>query len=352
MGRNVWVKPKFNKSEIDRAGQILASDDADAIDKERAFHIMNNWRMSHSLPLNSLQLMLRRKAAKVSPESLVAQRLKRAKSIVDKLKRFQKMKLARMQDLGGCRAIMPNISDVYSLKESYENSRSEHRLKNTKDYIESPQETGYRGVHLILEFNSKTHIEYNGMLIEIQLRTRLQHAWATAVEVAGTFTNQALKSNMGEPDWRRFFALISSAFAIKEGTNLVPNTPQNEQELYKEIKLLAERLDVINTLSGYKHLIKNITDNEDFRRDIQQYFLLRLTPGLGMLEILPFDNNDLGSVSKIYLDYEREAEAKGASVALVSVASVDSLQAAYPNYFLDADVFLNELKQIIQKVED
>ncbi len=30
--------------------------------------------------------------------------------------------------------------------------------------------------------------QYNEMLIEIQLRTRLQHNWATAVETVGIFT--------------------------------------------------------------------------------------------------------------------------------------------------------------------
>lgn len=43
---------------------------------------------------------------------------------------------------------------------------------------------------MVYEFKSKSssYSQYNGMLIEIQLRTRLQHYWATAVETVGIFT--------------------------------------------------------------------------------------------------------------------------------------------------------------------
>ncbi|MBU6438396.1 MAG: hypothetical protein KGQ77_12790, partial [Betaproteobacteria bacterium] len=70
---------------------------------------------------------------------------------------------------------------------------------------------------------------FNNQKIEVQLRTRLQHAWATAVEIVDAFTGQALKSglklNSGDPKWRRFFALMSSVIAIRE-KNLSFREPQ------------------------------------------------------------------------------------------------------------------------------
>ncbi len=54
------------------------------------------------------------------------------------------------------------------------------------------------------------------MLIEVQLRTRLQHNWATAVETVGIFTGEALKSSQGNEDWQDFFRLVSTWFAHKE----------------------------------------------------------------------------------------------------------------------------------------
>ena len=43
--------------------------------------------------------------------------------------------------------------------------------------------------------------------VELQLRTRLQHAWATANEIVGTFRREELKSGEGGPDWLRYFVL-------------------------------------------------------------------------------------------------------------------------------------------------
>jgi putative GTP pyrophosphokinase len=63
------------------------------------------------------------------------------------------------------------------------------------DYIAAPKETGYRSVHLIFKYRSQSskHRAWNGLRVEIQLRSRLQHAWATAVETVDTFTRQTLR---------------------------------------------------------------------------------------------------------------------------------------------------------------
>jgi len=47
-----------------------------------------------------------------------------------------------------------------------------------------------------------------------KLLCNLQHAWATAVEAVGIFTKQALKSNIGDGEWLRLFALMSSEIAV------------------------------------------------------------------------------------------------------------------------------------------
>ena len=69
------------------------------------------------------------------------------------------------------------------------------------------------------------------MRIELQFRSRLQHLWATGVEIVDTFTEEALKFGRGGNDWRRFFALMSTELAMREQMPLVPGTPTNRSEL-------------------------------------------------------------------------------------------------------------------------
>jgi putative GTP pyrophosphokinase len=109
--------------------------------------------------------------------------MKRAPSIVSKLQRFDGMNLARMQDIGGLRAVLGSVSRVRKLEAMYRNSKFRHVLV----YIAHPKSDGYRGIHLIYRYSNSLAPAYDGLSLELQVRTRLQHAWATAVETMGTF---------------------------------------------------------------------------------------------------------------------------------------------------------------------
>ncbi|GAH08548.1 unnamed protein product, partial [marine sediment metagenome] len=125
------------------------------------------------------------------------------------------MKLTTMQDIGGLRAVLGTVYDVYMLSEEYrKNTLFGHELIDEKDYIHKPRsEDGYRSLHLIYKYKNRRNPAYDGLRIELQIRTKLQHTWATAVETMGTFLGQALKSRQGDQEWLDFFALTSSAFA-------------------------------------------------------------------------------------------------------------------------------------------
>ena len=78
----------------------------------------------------------------------------------------------------------------------------------------------------------------------MQLRTKLQHAWAPAVETVGTFIRQALKSSQGEEEWLRFSAFMGTAIALREKQSLVPGTPQDRSKLVSELRQYASQLEV------------------------------------------------------------------------------------------------------------
>src|SRR5207237_10598270 len=123
-----------------------------------------------------------------------------------------------------------------------------------KEYSTEPKEDGYRCYHVNFKYytDSPARKVYNGLRIEIQLRSRLQHIWATAVETTSTFTGQALKSNVGSEEWKRFFALMATEIAVYEKRPSVPNTPEDKTERKAEIERLSDKLQVSMVLSSWQ----------------------------------------------------------------------------------------------------
>lgn len=206
-------RPDYSKSQIDRAGSIASSAKIGSKEYSDAIHIIDQWRKAHGYPIHTFFVTLQRKARQVSHQALIARRLKRMPTILDKLgNRQDAMRLSRMQDIGGVRAILPDVQGVYSLFTQYSNNkRFPHILKgDPHDYIAIPKESGYRGIHLVYEFNnvqgrSSQSRLYDGLKVEVQLRSQLQHEWATAVEAVGMLLGEELKSSKGSKIWLSFF---------------------------------------------------------------------------------------------------------------------------------------------------
>jgi (p)ppGpp synthase/HD superfamily hydrolase len=190
-----WISPQYSRRQVDTAGEIFASESPDFEELNEALGTINNWRSSHSRPLYTFRLGLRRHAEKVDDNALVAQRIKRLSSIYFKLSLSPNMKLSQMQDIGGCRAVVSSVHDVRQLVKRYKASDIKHKLLSEDDYIQHPKTSGYRSYHLIYKYFSDKKATHNGLRIEVQIRSQLQHAWATAVETVGTFVRQALKSS-------------------------------------------------------------------------------------------------------------------------------------------------------------
>ncbi len=122
-----WAVPRYTKRKVNWAGATLIAplpDNNDALDQHwddyfEAMEITNNWRSSHSFPLNTFHVGLKRRAAAIDRGAITAQRIKRFSSIEHKLMRFNTMTLSQMQDIGGCRAILSSAANVKRLCESY-----------------------------------------------------------------------------------------------------------------------------------------------------------------------------------------------------------------------------------------
>lgn len=347
-----WVEPNYSKKRVNAAGRIIGMSFSDFTktnsnvhDYIEAFDVVNNWRASHSFPLNTFQIGLRRKAQAVSGESVVAQRIKRLPSILHKLHRFPTMTLSQMQDIGGCRAILPFNDDVLHICDLYQQSSMKHDLHHIDNYVATPKQSGYRGVHLIYRYKSDRKATYNSLLIEMQLRSILQHAWATAVETVGLFVGQALKSSLGEGDWLDFFRLMGSGIAMLENTTLVPGTPDEPYDLARGISHYIKALDVFDRLENYSRALNVIEEQSEKRH---HFFLIELDAVEQETLIRPFALGESEAASREYAETEKRfRERPGADVVLVSVDSFEQLRRAYPNYFADTRMFLDTIYEVL-----
>src|SRR3989344_1553690 len=353
-----WKKPKYNKNELNKAGLILKDSNSSDEETAKAIEILNNWRAIHSYPLHIFQMRLKNISKKGDKDTLVAQRLKRATSIINKLNRKYEgrnptMQLSQMQDIAGCRAIVKNVDIAKKIYNNYYlKGNLKHKRVGKKDYISFPKKDGYRSLHVIYEYKSdKGKKDYNGLRVEVQIRSKLQHLWATAVETVDFFTRQAIKFNEGVPDWADFFKLVSSAFAINENCPIVENTPLNEKELYYQIKQKEKELEVIHRMGGWTHAMKFF--NEEVGNKIKgkaKFFLLELDILGEKLSVKAYTQRQEQQAIKDYSELEKRHKVRtDYDVVLVGADTLKDLEKAYPNYFVDTKDFILELKKIIDK---
>jgi len=346
----------YSGKQVIRAGEILLDDNIKEF--ESAMDILSYWRFSHEVPLGKALKILQETTLKIDKSAIFAKRLKRYVSIVYKLRRFRQMKLKNMQDIGGCRAI---VSSPKILKKVVRELRKRSEFKNTegkirfKDYIENPKEDGYRGYHLIGQFTD----EYGeNKDIEVQLRTSLQHDWATALEIVDLFTGQALKSNQGNQDWKNFFSGVSEQFAVMESIHFFNTLGDNEKyqayqkELYDNQRILesctytqavTNKLKVVSKFEAFAHSLK-IVDGKLDEISIDGYVLVEVDTTKATVRTTFFKQEENKDAEKMYIEAEKRSVGKSdIVVALVSTTAVGGIKEAYPNYFADSTEFLKHL---------
>ena len=338
--------PRYTRSQVNRAGRVLIAENPTIEQFEWARDVLTNWRACHAYPVNTFQATLRKKLQHIDKKAIVAQRLKRTPSIISKLQRFEGMNLARMQDIGGLRAVVGSLQQARDLEMEYRQSRFTHELVGSSDYIKEPKETGYRSIHLVYRYKNLNAPAYDKLQLELQIRTKLQHAWATAVETMGTFLGQALKSSQGEQQWLRFFEVTGSAFAYIERSTLVPGYEHlSRQDTFKAVAAAEADLGVLDKLDGFSIALNAISTD----KGRGSYHIVVLDSASKTVEIKSYGRNRLDEAALDYAAVEtRAARGEMIEAVLVSAGPIESLRRAYPNYFLDTRDFIRRVKRIIQ----
>ncbi|WP_198154782.1 RelA/SpoT domain-containing protein [Oceanibaculum pacificum] len=198
----------ISKNKIDKAGQILSSEytgyDENILEMEYYF---DEYRKSHLTPLTRLTLEVQEWLRSYNRHYFIAQRLKRKPQIIRKLKRFS-VRLTQLQDIGGCRVIVENNSDVDNvvlfIVKKINESNFAKIIKET-DYRDfGRDDTGYRAYHII--------ISINGLKLEIQVRSKIQHYWSESIERTSVIYGYRLKEKDGHFDVISYFKEFSNFY--------------------------------------------------------------------------------------------------------------------------------------------
>lgn len=338
------IEPQYSKSRLDRAGESFRNN----TQSEEDTRILENWRAAHAYIINTFQANLRNRAR--LSNALVGQRLKRKPTILDKLKRFPKMQLSRMHDIAGCRVVFDSVDELLEFREQISQSRAKHkRITATRDqfnYIKDPKSSGYRGIHDVYKYRAMTESgsKWDNLLIEIQYRTRVQHAWATAVETADLLTRSRGKFSEANAEYEEFFRICSEILARyhEEMNSCLPNI--NEKQLIMRLYEIEHNQKILrllkntnkispNKFSGAIDRGKNVVLIYPFLRDKTSKFILQVN-----------SFSTAHDAIKCYEEKEKQWK-DAADVVLVMSKDVNTLMKVFQNYFTDTKDFIKYIER-------
>lgn len=237
-------RPSPSNSQVNRAADLMREwRSARAEGRARppledvlsAIETIGDFRGQFAGPLTKVVMGLRSfvNTEGVDPSGRVAQRLKRMPTIIDKLEREPGMNLARMHDIGGCRAILPDEAAIYRVVRRIKSQpRERWGIVREYDYIKQPKASGYRGLHLV--------VRRDGRLIEIQLRTPTQHRWALNVEAIDLSRRLGLKDGKGPEALQRLLEM--SAYAMEATSKGETMSDEFDREFERLRRAASEEL--------------------------------------------------------------------------------------------------------------
>jgi putative GTP pyrophosphokinase len=327
--------PGGSKERVRRAGNNVRAGTATPDD----YAVIDLWRAAHRPVLNTFQAILRTRTR--GKNIVVARRHKRKRTIFNKLTGFSSMQLHRMDDVAGCRLIFDNIEELCKFHDKLHKARFNHLLKNYRDkydYIKAPNpRTGYRGVHDVYEYavNSISGAPYKRLFIEVQYRTKYQHAWATCVEVIGFITESQPKFQQGDTRFQNIIEFASEIIARVFEKRKSNHPDMSDGDLVKRFLSLDNEI-------GFIKKALNLSDREISTKKN----LILIFSENGKLETLAFRD----ATDALRALFKLESESPEKDVVLVRADTSDEIRVAFKNYFSDARDFVELIEEGCEKL--
>ena len=188
------MKNPFSKTQIDRLGDRLKGGPY----TESDLRLLDDYRRSFGEAYEAVVRTISQRG-----EFPSGRPAKSTVSIVEKLRR-ESIRLSQMQDIAGCRVVVANVVEqervVASLRSAFPAaSIIDRRTKPSYDY---------RAVHVI--------VRISGKMVEIQVRSALQHLWAEFSEKLSDVVDATIKYGGGADVVRKALTALSERIAVLE----------------------------------------------------------------------------------------------------------------------------------------
>jgi len=292
--------------------------------------LINEYRRQHKEIISSVFYDLCNMSKKVHNNSVVVFRLKRIDTIVRKLTRLE-TGLDRLQDIAGCRIIVDSVAQINSLVESLENHSLIQVIRKT-NYIENPRKSGYKSYHLVVKKKGFNHE------VEIQIRTRNHHYWATFVEIVDHTFDIKIKEGDEHVQILRIHKLLSKS----ENEPLTKNEVIELVYLERELEMLKKILQVFrnNYLIACQNWIQGGSSKD------LEYILLEVIDNKPHFEFY----KNFEEAESVYFKKVKEDFDSNVVIININKPDITKLFLAYSNYVLVSHPFIIRMIEYIFEV--
>lgn len=322
-----------SKSKIDKAGRILSdvSREYDEISLESE-QVFDDYRKLHLEPLTRLTLEIQSWLQSFDKNYFIAQRLKRKPQILRKLRRLS-VRLTQLQDIGGCRIIVEENRGVDDLLRFISNSIERTgfaKVVRHTDYRERGRDdTGYRAYHLILDVE--------GVQIELQLRSRIQHYWSESIERTSVIYGKRLKEKEGDPVVIEYFKRFSDAlFTIETDHGLSRDSEIELQAKRQLAEAVISQASSLKSLGGHvnQDIVRTMAEREGQSRGLLNNWVLVFDWNDGNFVLWDVVGRNIDEAVAAYARYEAEfPEEEKYEVVMIGTSDISTVPQTHSHYF-------------------